>query len=61
LVNQAETDSDAVDEAEIAWAWRWIICSMKLYEDVAALEEAPEAAEEAPEAADVIVTFDPSA
>jgi hypothetical protein len=51
---QALTESDAVLEAEIAWAWRWIICSMKLYDDVAALEELPDAA-------DVIVTFDPSA
>ena len=39
---------------EIAWAWRWIIFSMKLYDDVATLEVLPEAA-------DVIVTFDPSA
>jgi hypothetical protein len=43
-----------VVEDEIALASRWIICSMKLYDDVAALDELPGAA-------DVKVTFDPSA
>jgi hypothetical protein len=49
---QALTESDAPEEAGTACACRWIICSMKLYEDVAELDAA---------AADVIVTFEPSA
>ena len=28
--DQTLTESDEVAWAEIAWAWRWIICSMKL-------------------------------
>ena len=41
----------------MAWASRWIICSMKLYDEVAL----PEADDDAWAAADVIETFEPSA
>ena len=53
-MSQALTDSDAVAPDKIACASRAIICSMKLYDEVAVLDEVVAAG-------DVIVTFEPSA
>ena len=54
--NYALIDSDEAEDVAMALAWRWIICSMKLYDEVAEDDEAP-----AVLAAEVIDTLEPSA
>ena len=57
--DQTLTESDGVAWVEIAWAWRWIICSMKLYDEIALEDDVPE--DDVLAGADVIETLDPSA
>jgi hypothetical protein len=51
--DQALSDSVEADEACAAFAWLWMICSMKLYDEVALADLLA--------AAVVIVTLEPSA